>query len=207
MNVDPFQIFDVLDKTSFHQLLEKKYDNYGLGKTSVFTIDDPWKNYFETDIDEVTRDRVGIYSKIYNRVEEALISKGFSNPEICKFGYTNSTGRMEFAFHKHIMHPSINSYKPYIPHEDKIGKDKFAVPFTHFWVAIFYPHDVYEKEGHGDLYVKRDKEDTNPYVFPSVPNSIVLHDGNFGHELKFTKVVPNKIRDAIFTHWLCKYPS
>lgn len=199
MNCDPFQIFDVLDKKDFSSLLEEKTKNWGK------TIE--WKNYFQVDTNSLSNIKTGILKNLYTRVEETLISKGFSNPEICKFGYTNSTGRLVFDFHKHVMHPTIDSYKPYDPPAHLIGKNKYAVPFTHFWIAIFYPHDIYDPEGHGDLIVKRDKEDNNPFIFPSTPNSVVFHNGLYGHELRLKTIVPNKIRDALFTHWLCKYPS
>lgn len=210
MNYEPFQIFDVLNEDDFSKVLEEKYNRFQnlpyIGKHVKRERENSWMNYFEVPVNlSYSSENFGVFTKVFSKIQETLMNKGFVDPVLSTFAYTNHPKRTDFVFHKHYLHRSIDPYQNYIPRPDLIGKSRFAIPFTHFWIAIFYPHDLYEEDYYGNLCVKDDKDSTVEYNFPGAPNSVVLHNGLFGHEVALKKLDPNKIRDAIFTHWLCRY--
>lgn len=184
-NVEPFQIFNILSKEDFEKVLIEK-DNY-LPKT----IGGSYSKLLNFKYDQK---QIGIFAKVCDVIRNTLISKGFENPKVTTFDFLNHVGRKFMPFHKHWIMEGVNPYE----------KNDSVIPYEYFWVAIFYPHNLYEKEYAGKITVRLD-ENTEGHTFESVPNSIVLHNGLYGHEVEIEELHPTIIRDACFTQWICKY--
>lgn len=211
MSYEPFQIFNILDEGDFSKVLEEKYNKFqNLPYFTQFnkqTKVNRWVNSFEVPVVNFSYppDKFGIFSKLFSKIEEVLKDKGFVDPVLSTVGYNSHPNRTSFYFHKHTPHRLIDQYQNYIPLPESVGKSRYTIPFTHFWIAVFYPHDLYDKDYCGNLCVKPDKDSVLEYNFPGIPNSVVFHNGLFGHEIAIKKIDPNKVRDAMFTHWLCRY--
>lgn len=194
-HMKPFQIFDVLSKEDFEKVLCEKNNFLSTEKRGGITK----KLNFTYSSDEL-----GIFSKVCDRIKSTLISKGFVEPKITSIDFINHIDRNKMHFHKHSALPIINAYEEYIPPKD--SKSPYAVPFEYFWVAIYYPHNLNDEEYYGKLIVRL-KENVDGLEFKAIPNSLVLHNGHYGHEVEIKKLHPNIIRDSCFTHWVCEYKA
>lgn len=191
-NIEPFQVFDVLSQTDFEKVLIEKTNfikpEPGAGSTIYFN-----GNYNES--------KIGIFSTLCDTIKSILLSKNLLDPRVISLDFLSQTNRTKMKFHKHIFSPDIDPYKEHSPVYDP--KNLFSVPYEFFWVAVYYPHNVYDKRYQGELTVKLSEDDKGK-TFEAVPNSIVFHNANYGHSVFMQQTSPNYVRDSCFTHWLCK---
>ena len=190
INLEPFQIFDVLSETDFSKVLVEK-NNF---------ISDKQRSRWTKKLNfSYNEKQIGIFSKVCDKIKESLILKGLVEPKVTSIDFLNHVERTHMPFHKHWMLEGLNPY-------DKEATNSKTLPYEYFWVAIYYPHNLYEKEYAGNLIVKME-ENLPGYTFDSVPNSLVLHNGLYGHEVIIEKLHPTITRDACFTQWVCKRPK
>ena len=194
LSVAPFQVFDVLGKEDFDKVLLEKH-RFLLNKNAAAWTLNLNKRYSDGEI--------GVFAKLCDKIKLILQDKGFEQPSISSLNYLKQGHRDFMFYHKHTFLSSIDQYsKNYNPKPDP--NNMYAVPFEYFWVAIYYPHNVYEEESAGILTVRPDA-DAEGIDFKATPNSLVLHNALYGHEVHIKKPHPTLLRDAMFSHWLCKY--
>lgn len=194
-NIEPFQVFSLLDENDFSRILEekKKYisQTYSDNKTIIRN-----KNY--------SFEKIGTFSKICDKVKNSLVDKGFANPTLTRVQILNHYKRNYMGFHKHRLQEFIDPYSQNNPFLQTKAESIYSTPFEYFWIAIYYTHNLYDKEYAGELTVRLEENDKG-ITFPCTPNSLILHNGLYGHEVNIPKLHPTIIRDACFTHWICDH--
>ena len=199
-DIKPFQIFDVLSQDDFTKVLTEKFNFIPKGQ-GLKNIKLQLKH---------SEQKIGVFSKLCTKIEGILTEKGFEDPKVLSIDFINQSQRKHMPFHRHWLWEGIDPYKEhknYQPKPESIGKSRLAIPYEYFWIAIYYPHDLYDFDYHGTLTVKKEPEDTDVYQFKAVPNSIVMHNGLYGHEVNINKADPSKLRDSCFTEWVCLYKA
>ena len=208
IDIKPFQIFNVLDRTDFAKVQEDKakffYNNVPPQKRILENPGDNSGEFYIRLNFKHSPEKIGVFSKLCNKIQNILVEKGFEDPLVSRLGYLNHYERPYMSYHRHV--PVMwENYGLETEIKDRLGKSRFAIPLQYFWIAIYYPHELYDKHYQGYVNVKLSKYDKKSYKFPSAPNSLVLHNGLYGHEVFLDKVGKDKMRDSCFTEWLCKY--
>lgn len=192
-DIKPFQIFDVLNQTDFERVMTERSDF--LPNPHV-TSANKLLNF------RYSEKEIGIFAKVCDKIVETLIAKGFEKPKVTSIDYINHNNRTAMPWHRHWLLHSINPYdKLDKKDESKIPK---TIPYEYFWIVIYYPHKLFDKDYCGKLHVNLNVDDPG-YVFDSVPNSLIFHNGLYGHKVTIDKIHPDLVRNACFTHWVCKY--
>lgn len=70
-----------------------------------------------------------------------------------------------------------------------------------FWVAIYYMHPNWDPKFKGDLKVGLTEKET-VFETPCFSNSLVLHNGYFGHGVEQLILGYEGDRDIFLTHWV-----
>lgn len=192
LNVPPYQIFNVLDEDSFKQVVLEK----------TFFIKNTENGYNKRLKFDYSPESIGIFSKVCDKIKNSLIESGFENPKITSIDFINHVHRKTMPFHKHWMLPTLNPYGEYNP--VKNSNSPYAIPYEYFWIAIYYPHELHDIDYAGELIVKLNHDDMG-INFNAIPNSMVLHNGLYGHEVKINKLHPRLLRSACFTQWVCDF--
>lgn len=203
IKLKPFQVFDVLSQEDFERVLIEK-NNYLSKKQPGLEPGTRGGLNFKFPEKEI-----GVFALLCDKISDILISKGFKDPDVEELFFLNQKLRKFMPFHMHRMSKHryykgsslFNENK----HIDYDSKNKYDIPYEYFWIAIYYPHDIYEKDYHGKLTVRKN-ESSEGFEFQAVPNSLVMHNGLYGHEMERLKIDPNKIRVSCFSHWFCHYP-
>lgn len=191
-NLLPFQVLNLLSNEDFEKVLVEKNNYLNTKERGGF------KRKFKNNS---SLNEMGIFAKVCDKIRNILIESRLSEPKIISINFLNHINRNTMSFHKHSPLPKIiDPYKEYNP--PKNSKSPYAVPFEYFWIAIYYPHNLYDPEYAGELTVKLNENDIGE-KFNAIPNSLVLHNGLYGHSVTIPKLHPTIIRDSCFTHWLC----
>lgn len=182
-NIEPFQVFDVLPIELFDRVLKEKA-NF---KKKNIEVSSTLLNF------KYSEERIGVFAHLCKSIEDILKQKTLPNPKPISIDFINHNGRTHMPWHKHWIWSGVDPYE----------KTPTSLPYENFWIAVYYPHDIYDPEYHGYLSVKLTEND-NGYTFPAIPNSLVLHNGLYGHEVHMNKSNPSIRRDSCFTEWICR---
>lgn len=178
----PFQLFDIVDQKTFQAL-----------QTDIKRLLPHHIDMFLEPIFNVRNKRIGAFSDVCVRVQEIMIERGFDDPKINRIGVIKNN-RTHVPFH---LHPSLGNMNPLL--REEFGK--YVIPAERSYCAVYYCHDIHERKYQGTLGVKRHAEDTNGYQFPAIPNSLIIHNGTFGHDADVEELHPDISRSSCYTHW------
>ena len=178
----PYQVFNLVDDDTF-QSLEKDIIRLLPGKVDMFL--EPIKTF--------DRNRIGNFATVCEQIYQLMISRNFKNPKINRIGIIKNN-RKHVPFH---LHPSLGTMNPIL------RKDfgKHVIPLERAFVAVFYCHNIPEPKYQGVLGVKRFAKDRTGFTFPATPNSIIIHDGTYGHDADVEEIHPSISRSSCYTHW------
>lgn len=175
--IEPFQIFNLIPESDFQSILEEKHRYFDNTRKESPSID------LNSDI--------GTFQKIIDNATNMLIEAGVKNPKAVSLNLISQYKRFKMDWHKHRL---TSECDPYNNNYSNVDADCF-------YVGVYYPHNLYHKNTAGTLTVKQHKEDEGK-TFDAVPNSIVFHNGYYGHEVAIKFIHPILVRDACFIHWI-----
>lgn len=177
--IEPFQIFDLIPKSDFLAILDEKhryFDNTSKDSPSVDLNSD-----------------IGNFRKVIANAKIELIKRGVKNPQAVSLNFISQFNRFKMDWHKHRLTDDCDPYT----------NNYSNVDAGCFYISIYYPHNIYHKKSSGKLIVKKHAEDEGT-AFEAVPNSIVFHNGYYGHEVNIQQMHPILVRDACFIHWIAE---
>jgi hypothetical protein len=137
--------------------------------------------------------RIGNFAKVCEKVQEVMLSHNFKNPKITRIGIIRNN-RKHVPFH---LHPSVGTMNPKL--REEFGKH--IIPLERAFVAVFYCHDIHEAKYQGVLGVKKFVGDPGAFSFAAIPNSLIIHDGTYGHDADVEELHPSISRSSCYTHW------
>jgi hypothetical protein len=180
--VIPFQTFNVLSDSTLKQI-----------QKDLFELVPYYRDSYLQPIKNINSKKILSFSSLCVRIHEIFIDKNYVNPRITRIGIIKNN-RPKVPFH---LHPNLENMSPVLREQ----QGKFVKPAELSFVAVYYFHDLHESKYQGTLGVKRHAEDTNGYMFPAIPNSLIIHDCTFGHDAKVDEIHPTITRSSCYTHW------
>lgn len=184
MDIKPFQIFDFLEYPTFLEIVNTNSKMLPAHHTMFL---EPLNNRFPVE-------RLGPFSKLGEKIRTFMVEYGFKNPRVNRIGIITNN-RKHVPFH---LHPSLGNMNPILREE----KGKFITPPERSFVAVYYCHNFKETKYQGVLGVKKHAEDKTGYTFPATPNSLIIHNGTFGHDADVEELHPTEKRYSCYTHWV-----
>jgi len=117
--------------------------------------------------------------------------------------------KVMFFIQNLLLNNSFTNAKPYMArcyrnniitpwHKHTIPK---GVKPSKFWVAIYYMHPNWDSSYGGDIKVGLTEKETVLDV-PCTSNSLVMHNGYYGHGVEKLKLGYDGNRDIFLSHWV-----
>lgn len=184
MEVTPFQIFDFLDQNTFDKLHEivPKLLPYHLG---VFLI--PLTNKFDSN-------KLGEFAILGEKIRSHMIDYGYKNPKANRIGVIRNN-RKHVPWHDH---PSLGNMNPLLRTE----RGKHVIPLDRAYVSVFYLHKIYDAKYQGVMGLSTNENAQAEYLFPALPNSLIIHSANYGHFANVEELHPTEDRLSCYIHWV-----
>ena len=202
MNI--LQITDLLSADQFQQVLidKKSIINTGTGSLTL-----------EKD-GSITKD-----SRILNHLTEARLASDYV---ISKDSYFNLQHNVEgfekligktftnilYAIQKVLINNDLKNPRPYncraYRHNKTIKWHKHAhkgIKARNFWLSIYYMHPNWDTKYGGKLNIGLTEKDT-VQTFDCLSNSVVIHNGYYGHSVDELKLGYEGDRDIFLAHWM-----
>lgn len=184
MEISPFQTFDFLDTVTFDELdyVVPKLLPYYKG---VFLV--PLSNKFDEN-------KLGAFAKLGEKIRSFMINYGYKNPKANRIGVIRNN-RKHVPWHDH---PSLGNMNPLMRKE----KGKHVIALDRAYVSVFYIHKIYDVKYQGVLGLSTSEFAQADYLFPALPNSLIIHSANYGHFATVEELHPTKDRLSCYIHWV-----
>lgn len=119
------------------------------------------------------------FAKVLRATRDFLIENDVKNPR--PYSIRTYRNNKTMRWHRHTMMPNIRR--------------------QNFFVALYYLHPNWDVSYGGDLKVGL-AEDESILTVPCYSNSIVIHDGFYGHGVDHLKLGYEGDRDVFTAHWI-----
>lgn len=118
------------------------------------------------------------FVKVLDAIKQVMIENNLESPKpyMCR-AYRHN---VNIRWHKH-------------------GFPKFLKPHQ-FWLSIFYMHPNWDTKYGGKLHIGQTEQEVL-HTFDCLSNSVVLHNGYFGHSVNDLILGYEGDRDIFLTHW------
>lgn len=185
MEIKPFQVFNFLDQDTFNKLKDVKDKLLPYKNKDIFLI--PLNKNFSESM-------LGAYSTLGERIRNFMIEKGYNNPTPNRLGLVRNN-RKHVPWH---VHPSLGNMNQFLRQE----KGKHIIPTERAYVSVFYVHEFTEPKQQGVMGLSKTENGPTEYLFPAIPNSLIIHSGGYGHYAEVEELDPLQDRLSCYIHWV-----
>lgn len=200
-----FHKLDLLSEQDFKALVQHKENIIGKGKGAItiekdgsITINDNKKygledsnNFFSYEVSKEAIINLNDdiehfipvlgepFRKAFDAIEKSLLDFEVKNPKPYSARCYRNNKKMRW--HRHTMRESLKR--------------------QNFWVAIYYLHPNWDINYGGDLQVGLSDQEVILNA-PCLSNSLVVHNGYYGHGVESLTLGYSGDRDIFLTHWV-----
>ena len=198
-------VCDVLDSDSFQNILVAKENIIGKGDGALTLNKDG-------SITKDTRSKIEMADDYPLKDNEYVVSKGtFLNYQYSIDGFEQFLGKefthLLYTFKNILESNGVKNPRPYMcrayRHNMKIKyhKHNFIGKPSKFWLAIYYMHPNWDPKYGGALSIGLTENEIT-HTIDCLSNSLVAHNGYYGHGVKELIKGYEGNRDIFLSHWV-----